>query len=516
MSTSTIEPGTRFASRYRLEERVSEAFGSTLWRAVDETLARSVSVRTFDDSFPRTREVVTAARAASRSTDSRLTQVFDADDAAGNAYVVSEWITGERLTDLLASGPLDPNHAGVLVAETAEAVAAAHDAGLAHLRLQPQCLIWTRDGTLKVLGFGVDAALYDLSAEDSAAADAQGLGRLLYAALTGYWPGTDDVGLPPAPHSGGQLCSPRQVRAGIPLVLDAITERALLQESRRNDGPLASPAQVVQALSGIPRPPAFPPPPSTPPATPTVTQQPTGGQHGTPTAGASGAQRASGPPQQPPPQRRPASYPSAGGGPSVAGKVVVGAVVLLVMAVIGIGGIQLGRMLGPQPGDQSPPDGSSTKSGDPRAARVLHPASASDFDPRGGDGENPEDAPLAIDGKQATAWTTQSYASAEFGQLKSGVGLVLDMGKRVNVSRVTARLGGQPGGSIELRVSNTKQLASFHPVDSAKTASAKVTLHAKGKERARYLLLWFTKLPPKKSDDRFKGHIAEVVVRGTK
>ncbi len=79
MSTFISEPGTRLAGRYRLEDRVSDTAGSTLWKAIDETLARPVAVLTFAPGFPRVYHVVTAARAASRMTDSRLAQVFDVD-----------------------------------------------------------------------------------------------------------------------------------------------------------------------------------------------------------------------------------------------------------------------------------------------------------------------------------------------------------------------------------------------------------------------------------------------------
>ena len=77
MSTSAVEPGTRLAERFRLEDRVTESDGATLWKAIDEILARPVAVHTFSPDFPRVHEVVTAARAASRLTDPRLTQVFD-------------------------------------------------------------------------------------------------------------------------------------------------------------------------------------------------------------------------------------------------------------------------------------------------------------------------------------------------------------------------------------------------------------------------------------------------------
>ncbi|MFD0468858.1 hypothetical protein ACFQ0B_11490 [Nonomuraea thailandensis] len=159
-STSAVEPGTRLAERFRLEDRVSESDGATLWKAIDEILARPVAVHTFAPDFPRVHEVVTAARAASRLTDPRLTQVFDAAEDDKSAYVVSEWVTGETLTDLLANGPLEPERAAGLVAEAAEALAHAHEAQLYHLCLRPSHLMWTNGNTVKVLGVAVDAAMW--------------------------------------------------------------------------------------------------------------------------------------------------------------------------------------------------------------------------------------------------------------------------------------------------------------------------------------------------------------------
>ncbi len=234
MSTYTSEPGTRLGGRYRLEDRVAGAAGWSAWKAIDETLARAVTVFTLAPGFPRIREVVTAARAASRLNDSRLTQVFDVEDDWDRAYIVMEWPAGETLDDLLAAGPIDPGRGARIVAEAAGALSVAHAAGLAHLCLTPESLRWTAGGGVKVIGLGIDAALAGTTAEDPALADTRGLGRLLYAALTGHWPGPDYPALPSAPIADGLPRSPRQVRAGVPTALDEVTCRALMLRDKSN------------------------------------------------------------------------------------------------------------------------------------------------------------------------------------------------------------------------------------------------------------------------------------------
>ena len=159
MSTYTSEPGTRLAGRYRLVDQVSSGTGWTYWKATDETLARSVTVLTFATGFPRVTETVTAARAASRLGDPRFSQVFDVEDGEELAYVVLEWVAVESLLDMLSEGPLDPPRAAAMMVEAARAIAAAHEIGLAHLRLDPACVHWTVGGGVKIAGLGIDAAL---------------------------------------------------------------------------------------------------------------------------------------------------------------------------------------------------------------------------------------------------------------------------------------------------------------------------------------------------------------------
>ena len=265
MSTYTSEPGTRLAGRYRLVDQVTAGNGWTMWKAIDETLARPVSVLTFASGFPRVTQVVTAARAASRLTDPRMAQVFDVEDGGGQAYVVLEWVSGETLTDMLTDGPLDPGRACSLVSEAARALAGAHAVGQAHLRLTPDALCWTRSSGIKITGLGIDAALAGdgltgTDGHDPAIADTIALAGLLYAALTGYWPGEQPARLPAAPVSDGVVCTPRQVSADVSSAIDSVIVRALLQRTTRQGPPIQSPAAFADAIAGVAPPVPLPEP----------------------------------------------------------------------------------------------------------------------------------------------------------------------------------------------------------------------------------------------------------------
>ncbi|MCG5215653.1 protein kinase family protein [Streptosporangium sp. KLBMP 9127] len=495
MSAPAVEPGTKLADRFRLEDRVTEQGGATLWKAIDEVLARPVAVHTFTPEFPRVSEVVTAARTASRLSDPRLTQVFDAAEEDGRSYVVSEWVTGETLADLLSAGPLDPERAAGFVAEAAEALVHAHEAGLAHLCLTPDRLIWTSGSTVKVLGLGVDAALAGLESDDPARTDAEGLGRLLYAGLTGHWPGGDESGLPAAPMTDSHVCTPRQVTAGVPGYLDTITCRAVIPEARRGLTPLANPAEVADALGGVPRPTPVAVS-AVPPSVPIAADEDVRFEMTRPRPEFTGMIPAPRPPHK------------QGG---MVNRVLMAAVVLLVMAAVGLGAWTLGRNIG------SPGDTQAESTPTPSVAvepKIVKAESASGFDPLGDDREeHPELARFAIDGKPDTEWHTTNYNSADLGRLKDGVGLLLDMGKPVKVADVIATLSKASGATVELKVGDSRELSSLKTVARQRNVSGKVTLTPETAASGQYVLIWFTRLPM--DQGKFRGTIYDVVVSST-
>ena len=131
-------------------------------------------------------------------------------------------------------------------------------------------------------------------------------------------------------------------------------------------------------------------------------------------------------------------------------------------------------------------------------ARALKPVRAMSFDPYStGQGENAQLAPLAIDANPATAWHTDWYASARFGSLKPGTGLLLDMGRRVTITGARLTLGSAPGADLQLRVGDVAaSLTDLPAVARATDAGGRVHLRLIKPAHGRYVLIWFTKLPP--------------------
>ena len=151
---------------------------------------------------------------------------------------------------------------------------------------------------------------------------------------------------------------------------------------------------------------------------------------------------------------------------------VIAAAVLLLVAVVVAYNLGRGRTpLGAVPDDD--PTTSRTPSSQPSSSPPGGPitgVTATDFDPQGDPPEeNPDLAPLAVDGDRATAWRTQTYEqNLGPGGLKTGVGLVLDLGESRSVSAVDLTLIGSPTDvSLYLTGTAPTDVADLKPVATA-------------------------------------------------
>jgi hypothetical protein len=232
--------------RFRLDRQVSEQVGDSdgvsLWQATDTVLCRTVAVHLLPAWGPVPPGLAKAVQASARVNDARLAPIFDIGYSAGSPFIVSEWAGDPDLEDLLLAGVPSPALAAHIVTEAAAALSIAHASGRPHLRLGLRSLHWGSSG-LKITGLGIDAALSGADPADQAdpadlaATDTVALARILYALLTGYWPG------------GGAAPEPRQLRADVPPVLSAIACQALPgwgPPSIRTPGELATALRAAQ------------------------------------------------------------------------------------------------------------------------------------------------------------------------------------------------------------------------------------------------------------------------------
>jgi cytoskeletal protein RodZ len=166
----------------------------------------------------------------------------------------------------------------------------------------------------------------------------------------------------------------------------------------------------------------------------------------------------------------------------------------------------------PTPSASPTPTPTPTHSAAP-ASTALSLAGAVPFGSGGeGTGDNPQTAAAAVDGSSETAWHSDWYTSAAFGNLKPGTGLLVDLGRRATITDADLNLGGYSGADIQFRAGTTATLAGLHEIASARGAGGTVRLHFTP-TRARYVLIWFTQLPPD-GNGTYQAAVSHLIVRG--
>jgi cytoskeletal protein RodZ len=166
------------------------------------------------------------------------------------------------------------------------------------------------------------------------------------------------------------------------------------------------------------------------------------------------------------------------------------------------------------------PSGTPTPAPTPTSPAQAQPhamamASAAAFGANGGmgRGDDPQDAHLAVDGVRGTAWHTDWYTSPQFGNLYPGTGLIVDMGRPVTVTAVRVTLGPAAGAHFQVRVGNQPALAAMAPVAGSAGPGGVVRLTLASPAQGRYVLVWFTRLPPDPAGT-YKAEIYGISVKG--
>jgi eukaryotic-like serine/threonine-protein kinase len=488
----------------------------------------------------------------------------------GAAYVVNEWIDGETLADRLARGPMSDREVRTILRRLAEGVAEAHRVGLAvggltpeNVVLRPNGLVGLRavpaatgsiDGDITALGALLEACLTGLGTDGSAAGPLTGSPDLVALArrARSTEPGQ---GLSSVAAMASLLAErPRTGPAGAaPSPRAEDTDSGWLRRLReRRSEPAANDAESTAATDDPVRmsPDTLPPVPAVRPVTQADAALSAGALGGdtidagtvAPRAGAYAASRgaAGGPPTPADAWSEEEDEPFGGladdaargydydddrlpddeDGASRNTLVVVGLPLLALALVIALAwwiGSALLSVSADVDGQGSTPTASAPAEDTPAdqtpVGEAIPVAGATVFDPFGdGEPENDQDTPLTIDDDPATAWSTLTYrGSPAFGNLKPGVGLLLDLGDAQSVAAVTVT-STTPGATVEIRTADAPadDLDGFTAVTDG-TVENETELAFDEPVTAQYVLVWITGLVD--GPDGFKAEIAEVTVQ---
>jgi hypothetical protein len=429
-----------------------------------------------------------AAVAASRVVHPHLVDVYDAIDEGTRAYVVREWVDGGSLREYLAEGPLEPDRATAVASSVASAVAAVHATGMAHGNVHPGTVLIGSDGRV---------VLADARADEAATpdADVRAVAAVLYSALTGHWPQAEAgaTSLPDALRDpNGAIVPARQTRGGVPGHLSDLASDLL-------DPQLAPPSADVLAAE--------------------LARLDTEREDAFFTEGG---------PLDFEPRQYGVGVPLREARRPGAKRYAIGIAALAVLAVVGLlvaikflpGGSNSG---GGTPTATATSTGGSTQANGKPVQLTIAGDHVRIIDPPGGTRSELGNAANVVDGKDDTAWKSEHYNTAAFGNLKPGMGIFIDLGTAKKVSSVKITFS-TPGATVALTTGNVNPpstssgdqqvvnvfTSGANVLASKEDAGTTVVFNADGTPR-QYLMVWITKLPPA-DDGRFQVGIDDIQV----
>ena len=492
-------PGAAIAGgRYRLLEKEGGTRGLEFWRAKDTGLDREVGLTFVDpeqkappirpgerDSDEGPLAILNRTRRLGQLHSAGVARVLDVVRSASGGVIVTEWIHGSSLKDVAATAPSAMGAARAVRALAAGADA-AHRTGATLSIDHPDRIRVSTDGDA-VLAFPA------VMPGDDRAGDVRGLGAVLYALLVNRWPldattgrlstagGPAVGGIAPAqpdPQDPRRPIEPRAVKPEVPFEISTVASRAL-----EGDQGIRTAATVQHVLDQatvvdlktdmLPRVESRQAPLSVAPLSRTRKERLMGeGEAG---------------------KRNTALLAGAG-------LFILFVIIAVVVALTNVFGgsddvdTDIDSILPTQStsAEQAPSPSSVTKTAPPVSLR-----SAALFDVSGEPSESSPNLDHLVSG-ESPAWRTDAYrGSAQFGGLKSGLGIIFATGGGETVRSVTIATS-TPGFSVELRTAKTREPASLdetEKVGGGTVDGGSTTLKIDNPVAAPYFIVWLTSLP---------------------
>ena len=249
--------GRKLDGRYQIMELIGSGGMANVYKATDILENRIVAVKVLREEFMDNEELVrrfkNESKAISMLSHPNIVQVYDVNFSDKVQYIVMEYIDGINFMQYLESeGRLEWQEALHFTVQVLHALSHAHDRGIVHRDIKPQNIMVLRDGSIKVMDFGIarfarsqtrtvtDKAIGSvhyispeqaMGEETDAKSDIYSLGVMLYEMLTGQLPFESDSAVSVAlKQISDEPVAPRTLVPEIPEALEEITLKAMAKD----------------------------------------------------------------------------------------------------------------------------------------------------------------------------------------------------------------------------------------------------------------------------------------------
>ncbi|MDX2044927.1 MAG: protein kinase [Acidobacteriota bacterium] len=157
------EPDTAMIGRvfghYQIISHLGAGGMGEVYLAMDEKLSRKIALKLLPVEFAtdpdRLRRFATEAKSASATDHPNIVTIHEIGETDGIHYIAQEFVEGETLRSRIEQGPIPLLEALNIAHQIANALAAAHNAGIVHRDIKPENIMLRHDGFVKVLDFGL-------------------------------------------------------------------------------------------------------------------------------------------------------------------------------------------------------------------------------------------------------------------------------------------------------------------------------------------------------------------------
>lgn len=159
-----IPVGETFAGRYQVIEELGRGGMGRVYKVFDKEIKERIALKLLSPEIGSDERIIERFRnelkLARRISHRYVCRMFGLNKEEGAYYITMEYISGEDLKSMIKMmGPMSPGKAVIIVRQVCKGLREAHRRGIAHLDLKPQNIMIDKEGSVRIMDFGIARSL---------------------------------------------------------------------------------------------------------------------------------------------------------------------------------------------------------------------------------------------------------------------------------------------------------------------------------------------------------------------